>query len=104
MFIVLYSFHVKEGQQVPFIEAWEKLTKLIYQFEGSYGSRLHKVNSELYIGYVQWPDRKTWSNSGKQLPENTDSIRTLLRDSCTEITTEYEMTIVKDLLQTDPFK
>ena len=54
-FTVIYSFDIVEGKENEFINSWTELTKLIYKFEGSYGSRLHKVNDSLFIGYAQWP-------------------------------------------------
>ena len=54
-FTVIYSFDIVEGKENEFINCWTELTKLIYKFEGSYGSRLHKENDSLFIGYAQWP-------------------------------------------------
>ena len=40
---VLYFFDVKEDQEQVFIENWTNLTALIYEYQGSLGSRLHKT-------------------------------------------------------------
>ena len=47
-------FHIKE-----FIENWTEGTKLIYQNEGSLGSRLHKVGENLFLAYALWPNEYT---------------------------------------------
>ncbi len=98
-FTVVYSFKIIEAKAKDFIKAWTELTKLIYEFEGSYGSRLHKVGNTLYIGYAQWPDKNTWEKSGDKLPAAANEFRRLMRESCSEIKTEYEMDVVCDLLQ-----
>jgi len=102
-FTVLYSFKVNGGKEIEFIKTWSELTKLIYEFEGSYGSRLHQVDSNLFIAYAQWPDRDTWKNSGSHLPEIAAKYRSQLRECCSEIKTEYELKTVADLLQSDTF-
>ena len=53
MFCVIYSFQVKEDKEAPFIEAWKELTKLIYQYEGSLGSRIHKASEDIYLAYEE---------------------------------------------------
>ena len=99
MFCVIYSFHVKSTRQTEFIDSWTELTKLIYKYVGSYGSRLHKVSDELYIGYAQWPDKNIWDKSGNNLPEEANLYRENLRASCSHINTEYEMDTITDLLK-----
>ena len=98
-FTVVYSFKIIAGKENDFINAWTALTKLIYQFAGSYGSILHKVEKDFFIAYAQWPDKATWDLSGDKLPEIANEIRQQLRECCVEIKTEFEMTIVKDFLE-----
>jgi len=98
-FTVIYLFKTVEGKEDNFISAWTELTKLIYKYEGSYGSRLHKADNQLFIGYAQWPDKETWKLSGDKLPEIATEFRKLMRESCSEIKTEYEMSLVHDLLK-----
>lgn len=97
-FTVIYSFKIVEGKEKDFIIAWTELTKLIYKYEGSYGSRLHKVDQLLFIGYAQWPNKQTWKNSGNKLPETANEVRKQMRECCSEIKTEYEMDVVLDLI------
>lgn len=97
-FTVIYSFNVIDGKENDFINAWAELTKLIYKFSGSYGSRLHKVDKQLFIGYAQWSDKETWQHSSDKLPKTANEFRRQMRESCSEIKTEYEMNVVQDLL------
>lgn len=97
-FTVIYSFLLHEGKSAEFIHAWSEMTKLIYQYEGSYGSRLHRASDTLFIGYAQWPSREVWVQSGDNLPESAHELRAAMRACCTEIKTEHELTVVSDLL------
>ena len=100
LFTVIYSFHIHSGKESEFIKAWTTLTELIYQYEGSYGSRLHKVNDHLFIGYAQWPSKEHWKNSGSSLPIEANVFRGQMRECCIAINTAYEMSVVSDLLRT----
>jgi hypothetical protein len=97
-FTIVYSFKIIAGKENDFINAWAALTKLIYQFAGSYGSRLHKVDKDFFIAYAQWPDKKTWESSIDIMPEDIKNLRIQMREYCLEIKTEYEMTVVEDFL------
>jgi hypothetical protein len=98
-FTVVYSFKIIAGKENDFINAWGALTNLIYEFAGSYGSRLHKVDKDFFIAYAQWPDKATWDLSGDKLPEIANEIRKQMRQYCLEMKTEYEMTVVADFLR-----
>lgn len=99
MFVAIYRFEVKQGKEDVFIKAWHDLTELIYKYEGSLGSRLHKDDNGIYIAYAQWPDRKTWENAGNKLPEKANNIRNTMRIACNTIETVYELDCVDDLLK-----
>jgi len=67
---VLYFFDVKEDkedQEKVFIENWTKLTALIYEYQGSLGSRLHKTEDGRYYGYAMWPNKELWEHSGSSV-------------------------------------
>ena len=100
VFAVIYQFKVKESMHSEFIKAWKELTQLIYEYEGSLGSRLHKQKEDVYLAYAQWPDKETWKNSGKKLPHSADHIRKAMRDSCSSIEVLYELDSIEDLLKT----
>ena len=99
-FTIIYSFRIIEGKEEDFIMCWTELTNLIYEFAGSYGSRLHKVADNLFVAYAQWPNKETFNNAGKNLPEISSKYRQQMRKCCEEIKTDYELNlIVKDLLK-----
>ncbi|HLL75244.1 MAG TPA: antibiotic biosynthesis monooxygenase [Pyrinomonadaceae bacterium] len=60
MFIALYRWRLKEGQEEKFREGWRRLTEEIRGRRGSHGSRLHRAADGTWIAYAQWPDRRTW--------------------------------------------
>ncbi|MCC6701458.1 MAG: antibiotic biosynthesis monooxygenase [Fluviicola sp.] len=99
-FTVVYSFELKENTTEQFIEAWKSLTELIYEFEGSYGSRLHKVNDCHFVGYAQWPSRMVFEQSGNNLPEAATIYRDQMRGCCIKIEKLLELeSVAKDLIQ-----
>lgn len=103
-FTVLYQFTVADEKEKEFMEAWTQMTRLIYQYEGSYGSRLHHAAGNIWIGYAQWPSRQVWSDSGNNLPAEADVWRTQMRNACTDIKTLFEMEQVVDLIHENVHK
>ncbi|MEM7160891.1 MAG: antibiotic biosynthesis monooxygenase [Bacteroidota bacterium] len=101
MFAVIYRFKVKEEYEKDFIQAWREMTLLIYQFEGSLGSRLHRESENTFIAYAQWPDKFTFNNSGSKLPESAKLISQRMRASCENISTLHKMETHEDLLQSE---
>ena len=99
MFCVVYSFKVLPGKDQDLIDSWTNLTKLIYQYEGSLGSRLHRTPDGSYIAYAQWPSRERWKESGDNLPEEATHASKRMREACSEISTLYELDPVQDLIQ-----
>lgn len=102
-FAVIYQFEVLEGRQEEFIGAWKALTQLIYQYEGSLGSRLHQSHKHTYIAYAQWPDKKTWENAGNGLPEEAKAFRSTMRECCQSIEILFELNTLEDVLKDSLF-
>lgn len=102
MFCAVYRFSVKPGADAPFKEAWRRLTELIYEYEGSLGSRLHScgVDGE-YIAYAQWPSRETWERASGIPAELADAPKKSMREACIKIETIHELEVVDDLLKTE---
>ena len=99
-FTVVYSFEIKENTTEQFIEAWTALTELIYVFEGSNGSRLHKVNESHFFGYAQWPNKSIFEQSGDNLPDSANFFREQMRECCIKIEKLFELeSVEKDLIQ-----
>lgn len=99
MYVVLYLFVVKSNQVDTFIKGWKGLTNLIYQYEGSLGSRLHKKTHLEYIAYAQWPSKEMFDNSGGNLPKEGDEYRDLMRASCSKIEIMTKVEVVENLLR-----
>lgn len=102
-FTVIYSFQVTNGREADFIKTWTELTRLIYRYAGSYGSRLHKNTNQLFIALAQWPDRETWQNANDNLPDSAKEIWKQMNEYCSKIRTEFELTTVCDLLQSNQY-
>ena len=104
MFAVLYIFDVIPGKEKEFKKSWSDLTKLIYKYEGSLGSRLHIGKENQFIAYAQWPDKNTWKQAGDNLPPETDQVRQMMKDSCHSITTQHELQVEEDLTKKETFE
>lgn len=100
MHCVIYSFHVKPGQEEAFLQSWAEMTELIYKHENGLGSRLHKEADGHYIAYAQWPDAETYDKSGGHIPrELAEPVRAMMREACWEIKTLFRMEMVDDRLR-----
>ena len=96
MYCVIYQFDVKAEKTKEFEVAWKGVTKLIYKYEGSLGSRLHLDENGKYIAYAQWPSKTVFDNAGQNMPGEADSLRKSMRESCNEIKTLYKLEIRHD--------
>ena len=94
MYALIYKFKVKKNKESEFIKSWKELTELIYKYEGSLGSRLHKQDDETFIAYAQWPNDVVFNNSGKKLPENVKEIREIMRKACSDIERLFELEVI----------
>ncbi|MCH4552074.1 antibiotic biosynthesis monooxygenase family protein [Aestuariibaculum lutulentum] len=99
---MLYSFEVKQDQEAEFITAWTNLTNLIYEYEGSLGSKLHKGEGQSFIAYAQWPSQEKFEQAGDNLPEEANKYRDTMRASCEKIEVLQKMEVVKDVLKQTP--
>lgn len=102
MFAVIYEFETLPGKEEDFIKGWRWLTKLIYRYENSRGSRLHHVGGQTFVAYATWPDELTWKNSGDLMPAEADDARKLMRDNMAGSKTVYSMQMIEDLIREKP--
>lgn len=102
MYCKLYRFQVKPGMRDEFISAWTEMTELIYEYEGSLGSRLHSDGSDNYYAYAQWPSQAHFENAGDSLPEKAGEMRKRMRNSCDKIEALHGFEVSKDLLKEFP--
>ena len=98
MYIVIYSFEIKKGQNENFIQSWKKLTNLIKQYAGGLGSRLHKKNDYTYVAYAQWPDKNTFDKAAENLPEIAIKISDKMKAAGIKVTVMEKLEVIEDLL------
>lgn len=104
MFIAVYEFQVKPGQEVAFRQAWQQVTQMLYERCDSYGSRLHQTDkSGCFVGYAQWPSREQWAASRQLDDDDFISTREVMRDCLESSHTVYEMNVTDDELQRQLF-
>lgn len=99
MFTVIYKFKIKPDKIQQFEENWTELTKLIYNNQGSLGSRLHKSDDLNYIAYAQWPNKETWESEWNNMPEHDKEISRKMKEACETRETIFELEVVIDLLK-----
>lgn len=63
MYVAVYAWRVKPGQEERFREAWRRGTRAITRLYGSLGSRLHRAEDGRFIGYAEWPDEAAWRSA-----------------------------------------
>ena len=103
MIAIIYQFTVKENQTKDFMKAWKEMTQLIYEYENSLGSRLHKKDAHTFIAYAQWPDVYTFENAGGKLPAKASVLRNKMREACEKIEKLYQLELVEDLCKQKQF-
>ncbi len=101
MFIAVYEFEIKEGTEAEFRQAWLEVTKAIYQYCGSFGSRLHHSDrANILVGYAQWPSREQWEKEHDITNEGYLAFRQKMRDCLIQSKTVYKLGVCDDYLQT----
>ncbi|MDT0497730.1 antibiotic biosynthesis monooxygenase [Algiphilus sp. W345] len=63
MYVAVYRWTVKPGQEEQFREAWRRGTRAITRIYGSFGSRLHRDEQGRFLGYAEWPDKASWQKA-----------------------------------------
>ena len=54
-FCAIYRWRLHPGTEATFVEAWSKVTQLLRNERGSWGSRLHQGPDHIWYSYTQWP-------------------------------------------------
>lgn len=60
-FAVLYRWKLHSGSEEAFVEAWSRISDLLFRHRGSLGSRLHRGTDGLWYSYAQWPSAEARS-------------------------------------------
>jgi heme-degrading monooxygenase HmoA len=102
MFIAVYRWKLKEGQEGRFREGWRRRTEEIYRKCGSLGSRLHRAEDGTWVAYAQWPDRATWE-SAAGVPVEDAGASELMRESAETSYPSAYMEVAEDLLMPGAF-
>lgn len=84
MYVVLYQFQVKEGQEQEFRKHWNSLTQAMLSETNSVGARLHAGEHGTYVAYVQWPTRESYE-AQKDLSHGAVQARTAMLEACDDI-------------------
>ena len=100
MFIALYRWSLKQGQEDRFREGWRRLTEEIYRQRGSHGSRLHRAEDGAWVAYAQWPDRQAWAAAHGTEPMDGEASK-MMRESVETSHPPILMEVVDDLLRGD---
>ncbi|WP_375748421.1 antibiotic biosynthesis monooxygenase family protein [Vibrio sp. HN007] len=100
MFIAIYEFEIKPGTESVFRKAWLEVTKEIYLNCGSLGSRLHTTETtNTFIGYAQWPDKKTWESAPQVESSNYKANRKIMKNCLVSSRTIHQLEVLSDYLQ-----
>ena len=81
MFIVIYQWKIKPGQESHFREGWRRVTRALIRQRGGLGSRLHEGASGHWLAYAQWPSRESWESAGKLGPINGEPGYAMMEES-----------------------
>ena len=103
MFVVTYSYKIKPNKDAEFHQAWHDLIEQMYVHSGSLGARLHKSQEYDYIGYTQWPDKKTWQEAESKIPRKYKHVIRDFQEITLKINKMYEADVVADLLMPRTF-
>jgi heme-degrading monooxygenase HmoA len=103
MLAAIYQWRVKPGRESEFVQAWSRLTTIIYERQGSLGSRLHRTEDGHFLAYAQWPNLDAYHASDRvpSLPEE-EHCRAILRDCAERLRPDIFMTLVQDQLAAFP--
>jgi quinol monooxygenase YgiN len=98
MFIAIYEFVVRHGQDTTFVKNWEIVTEEVFNSRGSLGSRLHMEVEGKYVAYAQWPNEETFE---KEIPLPAEALKAseLMKSSCISMKLAHRLTVVADLLK-----
>ncbi len=99
MFIAVYEFKIKAGQEQEFQKAWTNVTDSIAKHRGALGSRLHKTEmSGVFVAYAQWPSREMYfdESGAKKFSAEENLERNKMKAATEYIKTVYLMEVVED--------
>jgi len=102
MFVALYRWKLKEGQEEKFQEGWRRRTGEIYRKCGSLGSRLHRAEDGTWVAYAQWSNRQDWE-AARLVPVADTEAPIMMKESVEISYPEMLLEVVRDLIRPDSF-
>lgn len=105
MFIAVYEFEIKPGAERAFRAAWLDVTKSIYRYCGSFGSRLHTSEQpHILLGYAQWPSKVQWEKEHHLTDPLYLEARETMQKYLIRSRTVYKLEVCDDYLHAGPFE
>lgn len=102
MFVAVYRWKLKDGQERKFREGWRRRTEEIYRRCGSLGSRLHRAEDGTWVAYAQWARREDWE-AARQVPVADAEAPAMMKESIETSYPELLLEVADDLFQTHQF-
>ncbi len=102
MFVALYRWKLKEGQEQKFQEGWRRRTEEIYRKCGSLGSRLHRAEDGTWVAYAQWSNRQDWE-AARHVPVTDTEAPAMMKESVEMSYPEMLLEVVNDLTKPHSF-
>ncbi len=97
-FCVVYRFRVDPEHEATFVEGWRRMTESIRDQRGGLGSRLHRVEGDLWLAYAQWPNRAAWEQSRAMKTSANAEAGRMMSESTTESFPAILLDPIVDLL------
>ncbi|HEY0101298.1 MAG TPA: antibiotic biosynthesis monooxygenase [Pyrinomonadaceae bacterium] len=98
MFVALYRWKLREGEEQRFREGWRRRTEEIYRKCGSFGSRLHRAEDGTWVAYAQWPDRRHWE-AARQVGVTDTQAPAMMKESIEVSYPEMLLEVADDLFK-----
>jgi heme-degrading monooxygenase HmoA len=90
-FAVLYRWRLHPGMEDSFVQAWSRISELLFTQRGSLGSRLHRGDDGLWYSYAQWPSAQARSQAfqaGSVDPQASQQMRAAIAEELPDIVLE----------------
>ena len=98
MFAVIYRWRLKPGREAEFREGWRRKTREITAECGSFGSRLHRSQDDVWVAYALWPNREARAACWERPVVDTEA-PVMMIESVLETFAEIQMETTDDLLK-----
>lgn len=103
MFVAVYRWKLRAGQERKFREGWRRRTAEIYRKCGSLGSRLHRAEDGTWVAYAQWPDKATWEAARRVAVADAEAAD-MMKASVEVSFPEMLLEVAEDLLEPREFE